>query len=167
MTEETGLPQQVVGQDNGLVNVVSRLLFPDNRADQHPIGLRCQPGSLHQPLMSGVGNIAALVSHDPAPAPLLQCLPKLSGGLPETVKGWVDVRGIYQRHLAGHELLLVGQSPLDTRVGDVCRPINLCRQKLPVVGENLPYFKNGQWLSLVSEEYGVAFLQSQFIDFGL
>ena len=166
LAEKTGLSQQVVSQDYGLVNIVPGLLFADNRADQYPVGLGRQPCALHQPLMARMGDIATLVGNNTAPAPLCQGLSQLPRGLPEPVKGRVNLRRIHQSYLARDKPVLVGKSSLDTGVRNVRCAVNLGSKEFPIIRINFFDIQNCQRLGLVGEEYRVAFLQAQIVYFG-
>ncbi len=151
LPEEPGLPQQVMGQDDGLINVIAGLLLADDRADQDGVGLRGQPGPLHQPLVAGVGHVAALVSHHPAPTPVGQGLAQLPGRLPESVEGRINGRRVNQGNRPGHELVLIVVGAKNPGMGLIGGAVNLLGQKLLVIGVNLGYVQRGQGLLLIGK----------------
>ena len=68
LPEEAVGTQVLVGQHDGLVDVVALFFLADDRADQHAVGLGLHESALHQVLMAGVGDVAGLVSHGAPPS---------------------------------------------------------------------------------------------------
>src|SRR5215831_17083358 len=106
-----------MGQNDGLVNVVARLLLTDDGIYQHTIGTGSQPGSLHHPLMPGMGYIAGLESRYFGPAPPGQLLAQLARCEPEAIKRRIDPGWVDQSKRTSQETILIGCSARHTRMG--------------------------------------------------
>ena len=150
--EEPLIPQQLVGQHDGLIDVVADFLFADDGADQDAVGVGRQHRPFHHPFVAGVGNIARLMRHHLPPAlrrhPLLQLLRRL----PELVERRVDRRRIQQRYRPADEHLAQRQRAGHAGMLRVGGAIDQRRQLPPVIAVNLRNLQPGQRLPLVGEQ---------------